>query len=427
MPNIQKDDYYGSSVLHRLQHKAVYKPDGSYTMQLVSDTSEPTKELRKSVKRKGVLTPQYETRRKMGNLPVNPFEYENKIISYPKYASSWVTHLRNGLLSHTGTIDGPASPSANESLFISRGYYDPALYASADAEAKSRVLADIKSQKINIAQFWAERKQTINLIADSATKIAGFLMALKKGDIIKAGKALGSRPSRRIRRNYRELKTQSVRDASADAWLAMQYGWKPLLSDVYGAVDTLFERVSDIQRFMAKSKAVRSAEVPSTWYPGRNPNGVWNYRSSYKLTIKYTYMFDVTQSALNQQMRLGLTNPLQLAWELVPYSFVVDWFLPIGNALSNLDATIGVSFSTGSKVVRMETNHYIEEGPDPRNDKFDYFRGGGSGYSKIVTVTRSVESSFPSPTMPELKNPLSVTHALNALALLSGAASRRKR
>lgn len=427
MPNLQKDDFYGSSLVRIQIYEAVYKPDGSYTMRLYQDKAEPTKEVRKSVVRKGVLTPQYETRRKMGNLPVNPFEYENKFISYPKYASSWVSWYRNGLLGFSGTIDGPMKATSPIASLLTYGHVDRDLVASADREARSRALAEIKSQKVNLAQFWAERKQTINLIADSAAKIAGFLMALKKGDIIKAGKALGSRPSRRIRRNYRELKTQSVRDATADAWLAMQYGWKPLLSDVYGAVDMLVERASDIQRFMAKSKAVRSVEIPGSWYKGDNPNGVWNFKSTFKVTIKYTYMFDVTQSAFTQQVRLGLTNPLLLAWELVPYSFVVDWFLPIGNALSNLDATLGVTFSTGSKVVRMETNHFLEEGPDPRNSKQHFFRGEGSGYSKIVVVQRSRENAFPLPTMPELKNPLSVTHALNALALLSGAASRRKR
>lgn len=30
---------------------------------------------------------------------------------------------------------------------------------------------------------------------------------------------------------------------------------------------------------------------------------------------------------------LGLTTPLQSSWELIPFSFVVDWFIPVGKAL----------------------------------------------------------------------------------------------
>jgi hypothetical protein len=34
---------------------------------------------------------------------------------------------------------------------------------------------------------------------------------------------------------------------------------------------------------------------------------------------------------------------LALAWELIPYSFVVDWLFPVGDYLSSLDALVGVS------------------------------------------------------------------------------------
>lgn len=41
-------------------------------------------------------------------------------------------------------------------------------------------------------------------------------------------------------------------------------------------------------------------------------------------------------SALLAQV-LGLNVPLQLAWDLVPFSFVVDWFLPIGKTISRIE------------------------------------------------------------------------------------------
>jgi hypothetical protein len=34
---------------------------------------------------------------------------------------------------------------------------------------------------------------------------------------------------------------------------------------------------------------------------------------------------------------LGLTDPLSVVWEIIPYSFVVDWFLPVGTYLENLN------------------------------------------------------------------------------------------
>lgn len=48
---------------------------------------------------------------------------------------------------------------------------------------------------------------------------------------------------------------------------------------------------------------------------------------------------------LNQ---LGLMNPLALAWELVTFSFVIDWFLPIGPVLNAMSAPTGLLFVDGS-------------------------------------------------------------------------------
>jgi len=38
----------------------------------------------------------------------------------------------------------------------------------------------------------------------------------------------------------------------------------------------------------------------------------------------------------------GLDNPLAIAWEVVPFSFVVDWFLPINRYLKNISALNGL-------------------------------------------------------------------------------------
>jgi hypothetical protein len=36
--------------------------------------------------------------------------------------------------------------------------------------------------------------------------------------------------------------------------------------------------------------------------------------------------------------QLGMLDPASVVWEIVPYSFVVDWFVPFGTYLSNLNA-----------------------------------------------------------------------------------------
>lgn len=68
--------------------------------------------------------------------------------------------------------------------------------------------------------------------------------------------------------------------------------------------------------------------------------------------IKFHYRVD--NEILRTLSQLSLTNPLEVAWELVPFSFVVDWMLPIGDYLSNMSALHGIEplgYSVGDKIV----------------------------------------------------------------------------
>lgn len=38
---------------------------------------------------------------------------------------------------------------------------------------------------------------------------------------------------------------------------------------------------------------------------------------------------------------LGLSSPLQNIWEIIPFSFVIDWFVPIGDAFLRLEDKLG--------------------------------------------------------------------------------------
>jgi hypothetical protein len=44
----------------------------------------------------------------------------------------------------------------------------------------------------------------------------------------------------------------------------------------------------------------------------------------------------------------GLINIAENAWELIPFSFVVDWFVGVGDFLHNITALAGLTFENGS-------------------------------------------------------------------------------
>jgi hypothetical protein len=105
-------------------------------------------------------------------------------------------------------------------------------------------------------------------------------------------------------------------------------------------------------------------------------------------------------------------------WERVPFSFVVDWFLPIGNWLNAMDALLGYQDIWSSTSVKTAADYSFSGSSEfYPNEKFVYASLTGSRrYRKLV---RSVDSGLIIPRMPRIKDPKSLTHMANGLALLT--------
>lgn len=275
-----------------------------------------------------------------------------------------------------------------------------------------------KDMSFNAAQAYAERHQTANLVANTAQTLAKSIRSLRKGDILGAARALGVKPSRKVRKSS---KVSVTTDNISRRWLELEYGWKPLLQDVHGAAEALAKSNNNVQ--FTRVTKVQSAEahddrtVKQSLNTGDTGFDKTRYKTDDKLVIRYGVKFS-QQSPVTDLQKMGLTNPALLAWELLPFSFVADWFVPIGSFLSSLDATLGLRFESGYKTVFRTIN------TEMTSEAMVNYRTGGylSRYehasSKLIEWDRTVLSDFPSAVLPVMKNPFSVTHAANAIALL---------
>jgi hypothetical protein len=54
-----------------------------------------------------------------------------------------------------------------------------------------------------------------------------------------------------------------------------------------------------------------------------------------KIEVGRSYLVEMREE-IEWSAQLGLTHPGSVLWERLPWSFVVDWFIPIGTYLSNL-------------------------------------------------------------------------------------------
>lgn len=142
-----------------------------------------------------------------------------------------------------------------------------------------------------------------------------------------------------FRRTFGEKTFRELPNMASEAWLAWQYGIRPVISDIYNSADNL-KRTAERCVIVTKRKSARTVRSGS-----RNPNFLsgefgpvekFTEWSSQRVEIKYYCQLDNTVL-----QRLGdwtSLNPVSIAWELVPYSFVADWFMDIGGYLRNMES-----------------------------------------------------------------------------------------
>lgn len=132
-------------------------------------------------------------------------------------------------------------------------------------------------------------------------------------------------------------------------WLMYSYGVKPLMQDIYNGLDFL-QRPFPYTRVQGGAKGYFT--VPDRHNrPGIQTNWISEY------SVKQSVDVRVANSNLWLCNRLGLVNPLQWAWEAVPFSFVVDWFSNVGEVINSASDFAGLEISEPCTNIRW---HLIE-------------------------------------------------------------------
>lgn len=258
----------------------------------------------------------------------------------------------------------------------------------------------VAGSDFNAGVFLGEGHQSLKTIADAAFRIRNAILDLRRGNIYQAARALSStRPPQG---------GVSLRKSTSSNWLELQYGWLPLLQDCESAAKFLAHHFS-----VPLQHVVRVSREQSGGHIDNKSGGIslTNQRLYTRVSIK-AVLKEKDVVALS-----GLLDPLSVIWETLPYSFVIDWFIPIGNFLQarGLAQSLTGTFVTSKKQYASYSGCSIDS-PNPcfRNPDLS----GCSG--EDVTFTRTVSSSLaiPLPSVKPLNQVTSWKHCANAVALL---------
>lgn len=355
-------------------------------------------------------------RKPKGFIPATPYSLQFRSITYASGSCrSYHPSFPDYGQWFTGVVGGGTGTSGR---FHSLDHFNEVL-PEGDAvdnglsnQALIKARKALKSTDVNLGVAFAERNATARLVGDTATRLARSFRELRQGHIRNAMRVLGILSTRR----------EPAGSSVPQRWLELQYGWKPLLSDVHGACDALSKRNKSDWSVTAKGSAKSTRSVVKN-YASIPDYGRGAARVENGAFCRIDALPD--NDALISLASLGITNPLLIGWELVPLSFVVDWFLPIGSYLEGLDALLGYTKFSYSNSLLTKANwdgHGL--GKLDTGNGF-YIENSYTESKRIVFLTRSASADVPFPRFPRFKDPRSLEHMANGLSLLATAFGRR--
>lgn len=266
---------------------------------------------------------------------------------------------------------------------------------------KTELMVKVGDRKVSYGEALAESRQTISMIARAAIKLFQAYKAARALKWAKVAKILGV------------SRVGLPKGATfAQGWLAYHFGWLPLASDIHASAVIAQDGLRKKDQILSATRVITVTANPGgshdTWSEVNRSGTLRNVGKVY---------FKLSDSHLAYANQVGFINPLEVAWALVPASFIVDWFLPINNFLEAFSARAGLTFLGGY------TGHYAEVslrlgGLTRQILGWEQVFAEGSVTGVGMVYRREPLGSFPMPAI-YWKSPLSSTHSAHAIALYS--------
>jgi len=315
----------------------------------------------------------------------------------------------------------------------------------------------IDSHDFNASVFVGELGKTVDMLATRTRHVGLMANAVRRGNLVGAAHMLGlsgKATNRTVARGQRALNKaiknhpkgkplgpsgerdyhpDNFRDERflgtlvgkdrqrvTDAHLEIQYGLLPLIDDVYSLSGAIQARDKPREARMKASRTIKhsvSSSFPTIF-------GCQGYAYTQKQIIAV-----IIEEIPTLGERMGLTNPAAVLWELLPWSFVADWFIPIGSYIeargftSRNNETTYIITTTDKVRIRSASmsSSYVPDYVPPEQSEY---RMGSLWWTSSCTMNRTLATSLSqSVPLPCWKSPLNgtTTRLANAVALVVSA------
>lgn len=153
----------------------------------------------------------------------------------------------------------------------------------------------------------------------------------------------------------------SKREAFASTVLEVMFGWKPLVADMQAACMTVIQKADDFHFVKRRSHTVIREITPPNWT--KNSMG-YGKSAECRMSVGLSSGVRVSNPNLWLAERAGLLNAASVAWDLVPYSFIINMFVNTGQIINSITDFVGLEFSGPLRTIKFDGVYTYEVGYD---------------------------------------------------------------
>lgn len=352
--------------------------DNDYSTSVASRTSEQSTVQSTMV---DIETPDFYKRMKRGEIFNNPMSKSLVTTVNPsaqKFERRQMGEFTDldGNYYTSGTVQTGSLPMRSSELgsFLS-DEGNGSIIASEKSNAIQKAYARCDSSEISSLSALAESKKTVSSVALILQRVINIALAVKRLD---------------EKRLVREFSSKEL----AARYMELRYAIRPL---IYDARDTM-AAVAKTDSYKDSRMTMRGfgsctfddsdTIVLSPWTSGSWKHTVDRMVTS-KSDIRAGVLCDVELSALSVW---GMDMPIEMLWEISPFSFIFDWFFNIGQAIAAWTPNVGIQQLASWVVTKTSTTYEnvsaLCENTASGLDYQNVFDWGGRKSITVHSVTR---------------------------------------
>nr|UJQ85700.1 MAG: hypothetical protein 1 [Leviviridae sp.] len=242
-----------------------------------------------------------------------------------------------------------------------------------EAEATSKAAIGFR-QKIRQEQqafsgmtFLAELRESIAMLRRPAAALRNALNAYTTQNLVNYKKLTGLGGTKLSKRQRISAK-KTFAQALSGSWLEFSFGAQPLIADISVIAESALRLCKErrIKRISYTAQSSTSTHNSSYSTVAGLPWLIYYddyhvFESSVRFLGGYLIDVEMTESSLQRVVNdagFNLTDVIPTAWELVPWSFLIDYFTNIGDVLSATYVSLD-NLKWSQKTVRNSCTRYV--------------------------------------------------------------------